>query len=82
MTRGKSPQQVAARQNLKASCVQYIADNVAERGYPPSIHELCSYLGYRSTQSVHTLLVELEAEGRIRRVKGSPRAITVVPDHP
>lgn len=81
MTRGRSPQSIAARQNLKAAALDFIREHVDTHGYPPTIAVLGAYLGFRSTGSTHTLLAELQAEGRIRRVKGSPRAITVVDDN-
>lgn len=57
--------------------IAFIRSTVEERGYPPSIRELCVHLGLKSTQSGHKVLRRLEAAGRITREPNSPRSITV-----
>lgn len=46
-------------------------------GYPPTVRELCSLLGLRSTSTVASYLRALERKGAIARVPTSPRAIRV-----
>lgn len=55
----------------------FIRSTTNDRGYPPSIRELCAHLGFKSTGSGHKVLARLQAAGRIERKAGSPRAITV-----
>ena len=48
------------------------------QGVAPSISELTRALGYRSTSSTHTALLELETRGLIRRQPGKARGIEVL----
>ena len=46
-------------------------------GYPPTIRELCSMLGLRSTSTIAAHLSALERKGAITRLPASPRAIRI-----
>ncbi|MCF0136596.1 MAG: transcriptional repressor LexA [Lachnospiraceae bacterium] len=54
-----------------------------DKGYPPSVREICSAVGLSSTSTVHGHLSRLEAKGYIRRDPSKPRAIEIVrrPEH-
>lgn len=58
--------------------LQFIKDQLCEKGYPPSVREICSAVGLRSTSTVHGHLERLEKKGYIRRDPTKPRAIEVV----
>ncbi|NLJ33614.1 MAG: transcriptional repressor LexA [Firmicutes bacterium] len=60
--------------------LQFIREEVMTRGYPPSVREICSALGLRSSSTVHSHLSQLEAKGYIRRDPTKPRAIEVLVD--
>lgn len=47
----------------------------AKNGYSPSVREIADELGGISTAEVHKWVVELEASGGIKRVKGVARGI-------
>jgi repressor LexA len=49
-----------------------------DRGYPPSIRELCTVLGMASPATVHQHLEGLVRRGLIRRDPHLPRALVVV----
>jgi repressor LexA len=55
----------------------YIKKEVQERGYPPSVREICEAVGLKSTSTVHSHLVRLEKRGLIRRDLTKPRAIEI-----
>ena len=55
-----------------------ILSYVNERGYPPTIRELCDMVGLSSTSSVSSHLDTLEEKGYIRRTSSKNRAIEVV----
>jgi len=55
-----------------------LARSIQRNGYPPSIRELGSVLGMRSTATVYNHLHQLERKGYIRRSPNSPRAIEVL----
>ncbi|HPF87845.1 MAG TPA: transcriptional repressor LexA [Candidatus Limiplasma sp.] len=55
----------------------YIQKVVKEKGYPPSVREICEATGLRSTSTVHAHLKRLEKRGLISRDSMKPRAITL-----
>ena len=50
----------------------------SDRGYPPSVREICLAVGLKSTSTVHSHLSKLEDKGYIRRDPTKPRAIEVI----
>ncbi|MCS7176456.1 MAG: winged helix DNA-binding protein [Candidatus Kapabacteria bacterium] len=63
-----------SRRQLQA--LRCIAESIAERGFPPTIQELCHALGCRSTNAVYGLLKALEAKGYLRRLaRGRARSL-------
>jgi repressor LexA len=48
-----------------------------ERGYPPSVREICEAVGLTSTSTVHAHLSTLNKQGYLRRDPTKPRAIEV-----
>jgi repressor LexA len=58
--------------------LDYIKQEVITKGYPPSVREICSAVGLRSTSSVHAHLEKLEKKGYIRRDPTKPRAIEIL----
>ena len=53
----------------------------AERGYSPSVRDLCEMCGLKSTSSVHAHLETLEKNGYIHRDPTKPRAIEIIDDN-
>jgi len=47
-------------------------------GYSPSIRELCSLTGVRSSSTVHSYLTRLKAEGYIASVPEKSRTLRVI----
>jgi repressor LexA len=60
--------------------LEYIAETVAERGYPPSVRETCDALGLASSSTVHSHLQALQRKGYLRIDPTKPRAIEVIFD--
>ena len=54
-----------------------IERSLAERGYAPSVRDICEALGYKSTSTVHLYLGRLEQMGYIEREDGKSRAISL-----
>lgn len=54
-----------------------IKRSVAEKGYAPSVRDICEELGYKSTSTVHLYLGRLEQLGYIEREDGKSRAISI-----
>ncbi|MGI5900198.1 MAG: transcriptional repressor LexA [Christensenellales bacterium] len=57
---------------------EYIVQQTEEKGYPPSVREICSAVGLKSTSTVHGHLKRLEKNGYIRRDLTKPRAIEIL----
>ena len=55
----------------------YIRSCVEERGFPPTVREICSAVGLSSPSTVHGHLRALEEAGYIRRSAGKNRAIVL-----
>jgi repressor LexA len=60
--------------------LQYVAETVAERGYPPSVREICEALGLASSSTVHSHLQALQRKGYVRIDPTKPRAIELLFD--
>lgn len=58
----------------------YIKKEYLSKGYPPSVREICSAVGIKSTSTVHGNLEKLEKLGLIRRDPTKPRAIEILDD--
>ena len=58
--------------------LNYIKDEILERGFPPAVREICQAVGLKSTSSVHSHLESLEKNGDIRRDPTKPRAIEIL----
>ena len=61
--------------------LDYIKEQILEKGYPPAVREICEAVGLRSTSSVHSHLETLEKNGFIRRDPTKPRAIEICDDN-
>lgn len=58
--------------------LEFIRSEIEERGYPPSVREICASVGLKSTSTVHSHLIALEKQGLLRRDPTKPRAIEVL----
>lgn len=57
--------------------LDYIKQEILQRGYPPTVREICETVHLKSTSSVHSHLETLEKNGYIRRDPTKPRAIEI-----
>lgn len=60
--------------------LDYMKNQILNKGYPPSVREICEAVSLKSTSSVHAHLESLEKNGYIRRDPTKPRAIEIVDD--
>ena len=67
----------SAQQNQQR-ILDFIKSEIEDKGYPPSVREICAAVGLRSTSTVHAHLNHLEAQGLIRRDSTKPRALEVL----
>lgn len=55
-------------------CIRIYTNN---KGFPPTVRELCAMTGLKSTSSVHNYLVQLKEDGLIETAESKPRTITI-----
>ncbi len=60
--------------------LEFIKNQILNKGYPPSVRDICEAVHLKSTSSVHAHLNTLERKGYIHRDSSKPRAIEIVDD--
>lgn len=58
--------------------LDFVNRQVQEKGYPPSVREICKAVGFKSTSTVHSYLAVLEEKGLIIKDPSKTRALKVV----
>lgn len=66
-----------ARGDTQQRILEFIEQEIATKGYPPSVREIGDAVGLKSTSTVHGHLCRLEAHGLLRRDAMKPRAMEV-----
>ncbi|MDF2630407.1 MAG: lexA [Symbiobacteriaceae bacterium] len=61
---------------------EFLREEIAAKGYPPSIRDICTAVGLASSSTVHGHLTRMEQKGYIRRDPSKPRAIEMLADGP
>lgn len=61
--------------------LEYIKNEILNKGYPPAVREICEAVQLKSTSSVHAHLESLEKNGYIRRDPTKPRAIEIMDEN-
>lgn len=56
----------------------YMKEEIKEKGYPPTVREMCTALGIKSTSTTHKDLENLEKKGFIRKDPAKPRALMII----
>jgi repressor LexA len=69
------------RGDTQQHILEFIEQEIAEKGYPPSVREIGDAVGLKSTSTVHGHLCRLEARGLLRRDAMKPRAMEVRANH-
>ena len=58
--------------------LEYMKVETKKKGYPPTVREMCTSLGIKSTSTAHKDLENLERLGYIRKDPSKPRAIELL----
>ena len=66
----------------QSEILEYIKEFLVEKGYPPSVREIGTAVGLKSSSTVHRYLSMLEENGMIRRDATKPRAIDSMGENP
>lgn len=58
--------------------LQYMKKEINQKGYPPTVREICSALNIKSTSTVHKDIESLEIKGFLKKDPSKPRALMMV----
>ncbi len=58
--------------------LDYMKDYLSKWGYPPTVRDIASAIGIKSTSTVHKALSGLENKGYIKKQAGKRRAVDIV----
>lgn len=61
--------------------LDFMKNEILNKGYPPSVREICEAVNLKSTSSVFSHLETLEKNGYIRRDPTKPRAIEIIDEN-
>ena len=75
MAKSKTIEKTAEKCSLT---LEFIKKFVDEKGYPPTVREICSQVGFKSTAASKYYLDKLEEQGAIRKGDNKNRAIEIV----
>lgn len=62
----------------KYKVLRAIIDFEDAEGYPPSVRELCTMTGIKSTSTIHSHIAKLQEEGYISKISAQSRTIRVL----
>jgi repressor LexA len=66
--------------NQQQKVYNFIAEFASANGFPPSVREIGTGVGLRSSSTVWSHLYALKRDGRVTWREGSPRTLQVVRD--
>lgn len=62
----------------EARILEYMKQEVALKGYPPTVREICAALDIKSTSTAHKDIANLEMKGYLKKDPSKPRALMLV----
>lgn len=62
----------------QAKVYEYLKQEIREKGFPPSIREICAAVSLKSTSSVHSHLATLEKKNLIKKLPNKNRTIEIL----
>lgn len=68
------------KKDKQSEIYDFLKQHILDKGYPPSVREICEAVGLKSTSTVHGHLARLAKKGLIRRDPTKPRAIELIKD--
>ena len=75
MPRGKADKSTITEKQQQV--LNFIEKQLSEKGYPPSVREICAAVGFKSTSSAHAYLAALESKGLLQKDGSKTRALKV-----
>ena len=62
--------------------LEFMKSEIKQKGYPPTVREICSALGIKSTSTVHKDIESLVKDGFLIKDPSKPRALNIIDDSP
>ena len=69
---------MAKRNTKQKEIYEFIKQYIDEKEYSPTVREICSAVGLKSTSTVHGHLERLEKKGLIKKDAAKPRTIEII----
>lgn len=69
---------MAALKDREQKILNYMKEEIKSKGYPPTVREICSALGIKSTSTAHKDIESLVKQGYLIKDPSKPRALMVV----
>lgn len=66
------------KKDKQSEIYEFLKVFTENKGYPPSVREICEAVSLKSTSTVHGYLKKLESKGLIRRDPTKPRALEIL----
>ena len=67
-----------ALKDRERKILTYMKEEIRKKGYPPTVREMCTALGIKSTSTTHKDLENLEKKGCIKKDPSKPRALMII----
>lgn len=71
---------MARGESKQIEVLRFIYEKQTQKGYPPTVREICEAVGLASTSTVHGHIVRLQTKGYLRKDSTKPRAIEITED--
>jgi len=68
---------MAESKDKQSEIYEFLKNYTENKGYPPSVREICEAVSLKSTSTVHGHLKRLEKKGLIKRDPSKPRALEI-----
>ncbi|CAH0417031.1 transcriptional repressor LexA [Periweissella fabaria] len=68
---------MARGESKQIEVLRFIYEKQTQKGYPPTVREICEAVGLASTSTVHGHIVRLQTKGYLRKDSTKPRAIEI-----
>ena len=74
----KAKKDPMALNRWEKSIVKFLEKEVDEKGYPPSVREICKAVGLSSTATVHGYLAKLAEKGYLKKEDQKGRTLRLL----
>ncbi len=65
------------KEGVEEKILEFIESFIKENGYPPSVREIGSAMGFKSSSTIHSYIKRLEEEGKLSQDSSKTRSITL-----